>query len=91
MCYPSVSNVSFFFNDCPSYLDISGRIWISLEDTLASNWQDLSDGFCAWVETQFRSAERDVTVRLIKFSLAERLALDFTESRAPELLEADTN
>lgn len=83
--YPGVLNVFFlqllFF--------VSGEI--SLEDKLASNWRDLGDGFRASVETQFRSAERDVTVRVIKFSLAERLALDFTESGAPELLEADTN
>lgn len=56
------------------------------------DWQDLGamDVAARW-RLGFGSAERNVTARLIKFSPAKRLALDFTRSRAPELLEADTN
>lgn len=48
------------------------------------DWQDLGDEFCGSVDsTRFGLFGRDVTVRLIKFSPAGRLALDFTEPGAP--------
>ena len=62
-----------------------------LKSKVTIYWQDLNDEFCGSVETQFGSAERDVTARLIKFSPAQRLALNFTGPGALKLLEADTN